>query len=104
MTSRPGLEQTSRPLARWLLESGKIITLRAEWMLSLSVWFWVGHPYNGSNGDGTGGGDECADGAVHLVRRSPTEGGDSEVSGDGSGVSMARSLSSYELWWNGFGS
>ncbi|GJY06119.1 hypothetical protein Tco_0373173 [Tanacetum coccineum] len=43
-------------------------------------------------GDGTGGGDECADGVVHLARRSPAEGGDSEVSGDGDGVGMARSL------------
>ncbi|GKA64904.1 hypothetical protein Tco_0764611 [Tanacetum coccineum] len=43
----------------------------------LSVWIWVRHPDDGSNGDGTGGGDECADGAVHLARRSPAEGGDS---------------------------
>ncbi|GKC50295.1 hypothetical protein Tco_1073040 [Tanacetum coccineum] len=48
---------------------------------------------NGSNGDGTGGGDECADGAVYLARRSPVEGGDSEISGDGGGVGMTRSLS-----------
>ncbi|GKB72979.1 hypothetical protein Tco_0934391 [Tanacetum coccineum] len=48
---------------------------------------------DGSNGDGIGGGDECADGAVHLARRSLTEGGDSEVSGDGGRVGMARSLS-----------
>ncbi|GKF13316.1 hypothetical protein Tco_0054778 [Tanacetum coccineum] len=47
---------------------------------------------DGSNGDGTGGG-ECVDGAVHLARRSPTEGGDSEIGGDGDGVGMARSLS-----------
>ncbi|GJW56027.1 hypothetical protein Tco_0102758 [Tanacetum coccineum] len=52
----------------------------------------VRHPDDGSNGDGTGGGDECVDGAVHLARRSPAEGGDSEVSGDGGGVGMARSL------------
>ncbi|GKC73198.1 hypothetical protein Tco_1119081, partial [Tanacetum coccineum] len=31
--------------------------------------------------------------AVHLARRSPAEGGDSEISGDGGGVGMARSLS-----------
>ncbi|GKE03845.1 hypothetical protein Tco_1395863, partial [Tanacetum coccineum] len=37
--------------------------------------------------DGTGGGDECAGGAVHLARCSPAEGG------DGDGVVMARSLS-----------
>ncbi|GKC10337.1 hypothetical protein Tco_1007119 [Tanacetum coccineum] len=48
---------------------------------------------DGSNGDGTGGGDECGDGAMHLARRSPAEGGDSEVSCDGGGVGMARSLS-----------
>ncbi|GJS96587.1 hypothetical protein Tco_0803555 [Tanacetum coccineum] len=47
---------------------------------------------DGSNGDGTGGGDECADRAVHLARRSPTEGGDSEISGDSGGVGMDRSL------------
>ncbi|GJY13709.1 hypothetical protein Tco_0383018 [Tanacetum coccineum] len=48
---------------------------------------------DGSNGDGTGGGDECVDGAMHLARRSPAEGGDSEIGGDGGGVGMARSLS-----------
>ncbi|GJW77001.1 hypothetical protein Tco_0138683 [Tanacetum coccineum] len=53
----------------------------------------VGHPNNGSKGDGTGGGDECAGGVVHLARRSPAEGGDSEIGGDGDGVVMARSLS-----------
>ncbi|GKG62344.1 hypothetical protein Tco_0632248, partial [Tanacetum coccineum] len=53
----------------------------------------VGHPDDGSNGDGTCGGDECTGGAVHLARRSPTEGGDSETCGDGDGVVMARSLS-----------
>ncbi|GKD12415.1 hypothetical protein Tco_1196822 [Tanacetum coccineum] len=59
----------------------------------LSVWIWVGHPDDGSNGDGTGGGDECADGAMHLARRSPAKGGDSDIGGDGDGVVMARSLS-----------
>ncbi|GJT05827.1 hypothetical protein Tco_0840289 [Tanacetum coccineum] len=39
------------------------------------------------------GGDECEDGAMDLARRSPVEGGDSEISGDGGGVGMARSLS-----------
>ncbi|GKB51832.1 hypothetical protein Tco_0902585 [Tanacetum coccineum] len=29
---------------------------------------------------------------VHLARRSPTEGGDSEIGGDGDGVVMAKSL------------
>ncbi|GJX41076.1 hypothetical protein Tco_0256066, partial [Tanacetum coccineum] len=29
----------------------------------------------------------------HLARRSPIEGGDSEICGDGDGVVMARSLS-----------
>ncbi|GJR09631.1 hypothetical protein Tco_0792283 [Tanacetum coccineum] len=53
----------------------------------------VGHPDDGSNGDSTGGGDECPDGAVHLARCSPAEGGDSEIGGDGGGVGMARSLS-----------
>ncbi|GKF77282.1 hypothetical protein Tco_0229752, partial [Tanacetum coccineum] len=48
---------------------------------------------DGSNGDGTGGGDECAGGAMHLTRRYPIEGDDSEICGDGDGVVMARSLS-----------
>ncbi|GKF75754.1 hypothetical protein Tco_0225198 [Tanacetum coccineum] len=40
---------------------------------------------DGSNGDGTGGG-ESAGRAMHLARRSPAEGGDSEIGGDGYGV------------------
>ncbi|GKD42386.1 hypothetical protein Tco_1267031, partial [Tanacetum coccineum] len=48
---------------------------------------------DGSNGDGISGGGECADGDVHLARRSLAEGGDSEIGGDGDGVGMARSLS-----------
>ncbi|GKG27671.1 hypothetical protein Tco_0405998, partial [Tanacetum coccineum] len=48
---------------------------------------------DGSNGDDTVGGDECAGGVVHLARRSLAEGGDSEIGGDGDGVVMARSLS-----------
>ncbi|GKE71505.1 hypothetical protein Tco_1529577, partial [Tanacetum coccineum] len=48
---------------------------------------------DGSKGDGTGGGDECAGGDMLLTRHSPTEGGDSEIGGDGDGVVMARSLS-----------
>ncbi|GKB35168.1 hypothetical protein Tco_0880110, partial [Tanacetum coccineum] len=48
---------------------------------------------DGSNGDGRGSGDECAGEAMHLARRSPAEGGDSEIGGDGDGVVMARSLS-----------
>nr|GFC16628.1 hypothetical protein [Tanacetum cinerariifolium] len=44
-------------------------------------------------GDGGSGGDGNAAGVVHLARRSPIEGGDSEASGDGDGVGMARSLS-----------
>ncbi|GKE90186.1 hypothetical protein Tco_1567661, partial [Tanacetum coccineum] len=50
---------------------------------------------DGSNRDGIGNGDECAGGAVHLVRRSPVEGGDSEIGGDGDRVVMARSLSTF---------
>nr|GFA89670.1 hypothetical protein [Tanacetum cinerariifolium] len=42
---------------------------------------------------GGSGGDGNAAGAVHLARRSPAEGADNEVSGDGNGVGMARSLS-----------
>nr|GEW59175.1 hypothetical protein [Tanacetum cinerariifolium] len=56
--------------------------------------------YRGSKAHGGGGyknggsgGDGNAAGAVHLVRRSPAEGGDNEVSGDGDRVGMARSLS-----------
>ncbi|GJV10646.1 hypothetical protein Tco_1352187 [Tanacetum coccineum] len=48
---------------------------------------------DGGSGGSEGGGDECAGGAVHLARRSPAEGGDSEIGGDGDGVVMARSLS-----------
>ncbi|GKB06551.1 hypothetical protein Tco_0834784 [Tanacetum coccineum] len=43
---------------------------------------------DGSNGDGTSGGDEYADGVVHLARRSSAEGGDNEISGDSGGVGM----------------
>nr|GFD00729.1 hypothetical protein [Tanacetum cinerariifolium] len=43
--------------------------------------------------NGGSGGDGNAAGAVHLARRSPAEDGDSEVSGDGDGLGMARSLS-----------
>ncbi|GKG09811.1 hypothetical protein Tco_0338557, partial [Tanacetum coccineum] len=50
---------------------------------------------DGGNSDGTCGGDECVDGAVHLARRSPAEGGDSEVSGDGGGVGMAIEVSQH---------
>nr|GEU92428.1 hypothetical protein [Tanacetum cinerariifolium] len=39
-----------------------------------------------------GGGSGDASRAVHLARRSPAEGGDSEASGDGDGVGMAKSL------------
>nr|GEV44626.1 hypothetical protein [Tanacetum cinerariifolium] len=45
--------------------------------------------------DGGSGGDGNVAGAVHLARRSPAEGGDSEVSGDGDGVGMARSLTTF---------
>ncbi|GKG40767.1 hypothetical protein Tco_0469979, partial [Tanacetum coccineum] len=50
---------------------------------------------DGNTGDGTSGVDECAGGAVHLARRSPAEGGDSEIDGDGDGGVMARSLSTF---------
>ncbi|GJY07926.1 hypothetical protein Tco_0374980 [Tanacetum coccineum] len=43
-------------------------------------------------GDDGGKGGECAGGVVHLARRSPAEGGDSEIGGDGDGVVMVRSL------------
>ncbi|GJR06844.1 hypothetical protein Tco_0529828 [Tanacetum coccineum] len=39
-------------------------------------------------GDDGGKGGECAGRAVHLARRSPAEGGDSEIGGDGDGVVM----------------
>ncbi|GJW22592.1 hypothetical protein Tco_0733979 [Tanacetum coccineum] len=48
---------------------------------------------DGSNGDGICSGYECAGGVMLLTRRSPAEGGDSEIGGDGDGVVMARSLS-----------
>ncbi|GKG39748.1 hypothetical protein Tco_0463893 [Tanacetum coccineum] len=48
----------------------------------------------GIGGDDDGGkGGECACRAVHLARRSPAEGGDNEIGGDGDGVVMVRSLS-----------
>ncbi|GJY07244.1 hypothetical protein Tco_0374298 [Tanacetum coccineum] len=72
----------TQPLARWLLG-----------LMNIIPTIWVGHPDDGSNGDGTCGGDECAGGAVNPARRSPVEGGDSEICGDGDGVIMARSLS-----------
>ncbi|GKF96312.1 hypothetical protein Tco_0289047 [Tanacetum coccineum] len=50
---------------------------------------------DGSKGDGTGGGNECAGGAMLLTRCSPAEGGDSDLGGDGDGVVMARSLSTF---------
>ncbi|GKF98944.1 hypothetical protein Tco_0297727, partial [Tanacetum coccineum] len=53
----------------------------------LSAWFWVRHP------DDSGKGGECAGGAMHLARRSPAEGGDSEIGGDGDGVVMAIEVS-----------
>ncbi|GKG12106.1 hypothetical protein Tco_0346343, partial [Tanacetum coccineum] len=59
----------------------------------LSVWIWVRHLDDGSNGDVIGSGDKCAGGAVHLARGSPAEGSDSKIGGDGNGVVMARSLS-----------
>nr|GFD07603.1 hypothetical protein [Tanacetum cinerariifolium] len=48
----------------------------------------------GYKDDGSGG-DGNAARAVHQAKRSPVEGGDSEVSGDGDEVSMARSLSTF---------
>nr|GEY52061.1 hypothetical protein [Tanacetum cinerariifolium] len=45
-------------------------SIRAWVEAILSVWIWVGHPNDGNNSDGTGDGDECADEAVYLARRS----------------------------------
>ncbi|GKF29102.1 hypothetical protein Tco_0095444, partial [Tanacetum coccineum] len=45
------------------------------------------HPDDGDKGG------ECAGGAVHLARRSPAKGGDSDIGGDGDGVVIVRSLS-----------
>ncbi|GJV64741.1 hypothetical protein Tco_1475569 [Tanacetum coccineum] len=36
---------------------------------------------DGGSGDDGSNGDECAGGAMHLARRSPAEGGDSEIGG-----------------------
>ncbi|GJS52690.1 hypothetical protein Tco_0802488 [Tanacetum coccineum] len=49
--------------------------------------FWVRHPDDG------GKGGECAGGAMHLARRSPAEGGDSDIGGDGDGVEVMAVLS-----------
>ncbi|GKA25326.1 hypothetical protein Tco_0711435 [Tanacetum coccineum] len=67
----------SQPLARWRSDSRYHVPYGfyrlVEGLLSSGhpeVWIWVGHPDDGSNGDGTCGGNECACGAVHLARRS----------------------------------
>ncbi|GJT61676.1 hypothetical protein Tco_1005209 [Tanacetum coccineum] len=65
---------------------------------------------DGGSGGSRGGddgskGDECAGGAVHLARRSPAEGGDSEIGGDGDRVvSQASDVLNLCLWWKGYGS
>ncbi|GKG49407.1 hypothetical protein Tco_0515859, partial [Tanacetum coccineum] len=41
---------------------------------------------DGGSGDDGGKSGERTGGAVHLARRSPAEGGDSEIGGDGDGV------------------
>ncbi|GJW06442.1 hypothetical protein Tco_1568865 [Tanacetum coccineum] len=61
-------------------------------MLELRVLSSPRHPDDGSNGDGTGGGDNVQVGR-HLEGPSPAKDGDSEIGGDGDGVVMARSLS-----------
>ncbi|GJS32430.1 hypothetical protein Tco_0530812 [Tanacetum coccineum] len=43
---------------------------------------------DGGSGGSGGGGDECADGAMHLARRSLAEGSDNEIGGDGGGVGI----------------
>nr|GEU29721.1 hypothetical protein [Tanacetum cinerariifolium] len=70
--------------------------------------------YAGSGGDGNGndigtsGGrysdDGSAGAAKHLARRSSVEGGDSEMSGNGGGVSKEKSLSASALDRKGMGS
>nr|GFA66991.1 hypothetical protein [Tanacetum cinerariifolium] len=57
------------------------------------VWSPGGLSCGGMCRGGGNGGDGNAAGVVHLARRSPTEGGDSKVSGDCDGVGMAKSLS-----------
>ncbi|GKG13492.1 hypothetical protein Tco_0350452, partial [Tanacetum coccineum] len=54
-----------------------------------SLWSTCGGMYR----DGGSGGSEGEGGAMHLARCSPSEGGDSEIGGDGDGVVLARSLS-----------
>ncbi|GJR64454.1 hypothetical protein Tco_0010519 [Tanacetum coccineum] len=46
---------------------------QGHWRAILSVWIWVEHPDDGSNGDGTGGGDESVGGAVHLAKAHPRQ-------------------------------
>ncbi|GJT79697.1 hypothetical protein Tco_1054039 [Tanacetum coccineum] len=43
----------------------------------------------------TSAGHKATQSLLHLARRSPAEGGDSEIGGDGDGVVMARSLSTF---------
>ncbi|GJX52941.1 hypothetical protein Tco_0281310 [Tanacetum coccineum] len=65
----------------------QVVVMYSDWWCGVvECRIWVGQPDDGSNGDGTGGGDECAGGVVHLARRSPAEGGDSGLGGMGHGV------------------
>ncbi|GJX33845.1 hypothetical protein Tco_0245402 [Tanacetum coccineum] len=78
-------------LHRWLLGLGNIIPMVKQVVVCIEVGGCVVVEVDddSSNGDGTGGGgDECTGGVVHLARRSPTEGGDSEIGGDGDGVNI----------------
>nr|GFC78995.1 hypothetical protein [Tanacetum cinerariifolium] len=68
---------------------GRIVILVSMVVVSVKGGGIVGYVPSG----GGSGGDGNAAGAVHLARCYPTEGGDSEASGDGDGVGMARSLS-----------
>nr|GEV23374.1 hypothetical protein [Tanacetum cinerariifolium] len=86
--------KASRPAARPRANKHEFLRGGSSVLGISSLWSTVGGMYrgggsggsggddDGSNGDGIGGGDECADGAVHLARRSPAEGGDREVKED----------------------
>ncbi|GJS56459.1 hypothetical protein Tco_0629821 [Tanacetum coccineum] len=58
-----------------------------------SLWSTGGGMYRDGGSGGSGGDGNAAVGPSHLARRSPAEGGDSEIGGDGDGVVQgARSL------------
>nr|GFA62410.1 hypothetical protein [Tanacetum cinerariifolium] len=69
---------------------GGISVLRISSLQSTGAGMYRG---GGSGGDGHAAVTASINGFVHLAKRSPTEGGDSEASGNGGRVGIAGSLS-----------